>query len=316
MLKYKSLRAPLEHLKATDEQVAQQIDKLMEQNLRVLNVTDRPTQLDDEVVIDFKGFCGGEPFDGGAAEKYPLTLGSGAFIPGFEEQLVGKNIGDHVDVHVTFPESYPAAALAGREATFRCVIHEIHVKTRYESNDDFARDVGGFDSFAELESAVRARLQAYIDRQADAELKNRLMDQVIAAMDDEITDEQLEKALDAEVRALEAQLGRQGLSLDAYLSFLGKTKEALREEMKPDARKNVLRQQAISEIARLEGIEADEASVAAAITEICRENHMTLEQLQPYCTDEFQASVTRSVIADKVLDCIKSHAAIEVVEKA
>ena len=159
-------------------------------------------------------------------------------------------------------------------------------------------------------------LQTYIDRQADAELKNRLMDQVIAAMDDEITDEQLEKALDAEVRALEAQLGRQGLSLDAYLSFLGKTKEALREEMKPDARKNVLRQQAISEIARLEGIEADEASVAAAITEICRENHMTLEQLQPYCTDEFQASVTRSVIADKVLDCIKSHATIEVVEKA
>ena len=292
MLKYKSLRAPLEHLKATDEQVAQQIDKLMEQNLRVLNVTDRPTQLDDEVVIDFKGFCGGEPFDGGAAEKYPLTLGSGAFIPGFEEPL------------------------AGREATFRCVIHEIHVKTRYESNDDFAREVGGFDSFAELESAVRARLQTYIDRQADAELKNRLMDQVIAAMDDEITDEQLEKALDAEVRALEAQLGRQGLSLDAYLSFLGKTKEALREEMKPDARKNVLRQQAISEIARLEGIEADEASVAAAITEICRENHMTLEQLQPYCTDEFQASVTRSVIADKVLDCIKSHATIEVVEKA
>ena len=312
MLKYKSLRAPLEHLKATDEQVAQQIDKLMEQNLRVLNVTDRPTQLDDEVVIDFKGFCGGEPFDGGAAEKYPLTLGSGAFIPGFEEQLVGKNIGDHVDVKVTFPESYPAAALAGREATFRCVIHEIHVKTRYESNDDFAREVGGFDSFAELESAVRARLQTYIDRQADAELKNRLMDQVIAAMDDEITDEQL----DAEVRALEAQLGRQGLGLAAYLSFLGKTKEALREEMKPDARKNVLRQQAISEIARLEGIEADEASVAAAITEICRENHMTLEQLQPYCTDEFQASVTRSVIADKVLDCIKSHATIEVVEKA
>ena len=150
MLKYKSLRAPLEHLKATDEQVAQQIDKLMEQNLRVLNVTDRPTQLDDEVVIDFKGFCGGEAFDGGAAEKYPLTLGSGAFIPGFEEQLVGKNIGDHVDVKVTFPESYPAAALAGREATFRCVIHEIHVKTRYESNDDFAREVGGFDSFAEL----------------------------------------------------------------------------------------------------------------------------------------------------------------------
>ena len=300
MLKYKSLRAPLEHLKATDEQVAQQIDKLMEQNLRVLNVTDRPTQLDDEVVIDFKGFCGGEPFGGGAAEKYPLTLGSGAFIPGFEEQLAGKNIGDHVDV----------------KATFRCVIHEIHVKTRYESNDDFAREVGGFDSFAELESAVRARLQTYIDRQADAELKNRLMDQVIAAMDDEITDEQLEKALDAEVRALEAQLGRQGLSLDAYLSFLGKTKEALREEMKPDARKNVLRQQAISEIARLEGIEADEASVAAAITEICRENHMTLEQLQPYCTDEFQASVTRSVIADKVLDCIKSHATIELVEKA
>lgn len=315
MLQYKSLHAVLEHLTATDEQVAQQIDKLMEQNPRVLTVTDRPTQLDDEVVIDFKGFCDGEAFEGGEAEKYPLTLGSGAFIPGFEEQLVGKSVGEHVDVHVTFPESYPAPALAGREATFRCVVHEIRVKTRYESNDDFAREVGGFDSFAELESAVRARLQTYIDRQADAELKHRLMDQVIAGADFEVTDAQLEKAVDAEMRALEAQLGRQGLNLDAYLSFLGKTKEALREEMKPDARKNVLRQQAISEIARVEGIEADEASVAAAITEICRENHMTLEQLQPYCTDEFQASVTRSVIADKVLDCIRSNAVVEVVEK-
>jgi len=314
MLEYKGLKGVRETLAVSDEQIDRQIDKLLEQNMKNIIITDRPSQVEDELVLDYAGFCDGVQFEGGTAEKQTLTLGSGMFIPGFEEQLIGKNPGDEVDVHVTFPTQYHAENLAGKEAVFKCKVHEIRVKTKYEADDDFAREVGGCESFAEFREALREGMQAYIDGQADLEMKDNLLNLLIENYDCEITDEQMEKALDQEMEALEAQLSRQGLTLDLYCQFSGTSREELREDYKAEARNNILRQSVIAEIAEAEGIEADERSVSEEISNICRQNNMTVEQLQPYLTEDFQTAVIRSVITNKVLDKLVEYAEITEVE--
>ncbi len=311
MLNYKGLRGVRERLLASEEMIDSQIDRLLEQNAKIIAVTDRPSQLDDELVLDYAGECEGKFFPGGTAERQTLVLGSGMFIPGFEEQLVGKNVGDSVDVRVTFPDPYHAPELAGKDAVFHCKIHEIRVKRKYEPDDEFAREVGGCESFEAFRNSLRAALQDYIDRQADDELKTQLIDQVCAGVDFEISDAQLQAALDHEMRIFEAQLGRQGLNLDQYASFMNRTKEQLREEHLPDARRNIERQLAIDEIARLEGIEADEQSVLEALDMICRENGVTIDQLRPQMDDAFQAAVERSVVNQKALNRLVELSEIE-----
>ena len=315
MLNYKGLRATLERLIVSDAQVDRQIDQLLEQNQKTIVITDRPAQADDEVVLDYIGYCDGVPFEGGAAQNQALVLGSGMFIPGFEEQLIGKNAGDEVEVRVTFPDGYHAAALAGKAAVFKCTVREIHFRRKYAADDEFARDVGGYDTFEAFRAALRDGMQAYADQQADRELKDRLMDQLCDACACEITEAQLQRAIDLEMQNLEAQLGRQRLSLDLYCQFTGKTREQLREECIPDARKSIKRQYIIAEIAEAEGIEADETSVAEEISRICQENGMTMETLQPHMDSAFENAVIRSVIANKVLDRIKDSAVIQTVVK-
>ena len=315
MLNYKGLRGVRERLIVSDALVDQQIDRLLEQNMKIIPVTDRPSQLDDELVLDYAGECDGVYFPGGTAEKQTLTLGSGMFIPGFEEQLVGKNIGDEADVRVTFPVPYHSEELAGREAVFHCKIHEIRVKRKYAPDDDFAREVGGCESITAFRESLRKALQDYVDKQAEDDLKQKLLDQVCAGVDFDIPQSQLDAALDYEMRMFEAQLGRQGLNLDQYASFMNRTKEQLREEHLPDARRNIERQLAIDEIARIEGIEADEASVAEALDAVCRENGVTVDQLRPHMDAAFQSAMERSVINGKVLNRILEFAEIETVER-
>ena len=315
MLNYKGLRAVREHLTVSDVQVDRQIDSLLEQRMKTLPVEGRPAQADDEVVLDYAGEIDGEFFEGGTAENQSLVLGSGMFIPGFEEQLIGRRPGEDVDVRVTFPEQYHAANLAGREAVFHCKLKAIQLKRKYAADDEFAREVGGCETFEAFRASVRAALQAYADQQAEAELKDQLLNQLCEGAPRDIPQPQLDRALDLEMRALEAQLARQGLNLDLYCSFMNTTKEKLREDRLPHARRSVERQLAVAEIAQLENIEADEAGVAAKLEEICRENGMTIAQLQPHINEAFQAAVEQSVVTDKVLDLILAHAEIEQIEK-
>lgn len=315
MIHYKGLFGTLERLIVSQEQVYRQIDQLIEQNPRLVPVTDRPSQLDDELVLDYAGFCDGEQFEGGTAQRQTLTLGSSMFIPGFEEQLVGRQVGDEVDVHVTFPAQYHAQNLAGKEAVFRCKIHEIRLRRRYDADDAFARDVAGLESFEALQSRMREGLQAYADRQAEEDLRARLLDQAIENYDCEITAEQLDRAVDEQLKSLEGQLQRQGLTLDAYCRFMNKTREQLKADCLPDAKKAVRRQRAIAEIADIEGIQADEASVAEAIKDICRQNNMTVEQLTPYLDENAQNAIVRNIITDKVLQRIRDCANVETVER-
>lgn len=315
MLNYKGIEAVYEHMTVTDEQIDRQVDRLIEQNQKAVVVSDRPSQLGDEVVLDFTGFCDGEAFEGGKAEDYPLTLGSGTFIPGFEDQLIGKTAGERVDVRVTFPVMYPAAQLAGKDATFRCKIKEVRVHRRYEADDAFAREVCGCESFAEFREQLRTRMQAHVDRQSDLELKGRLLDELCEQFNGEVTSEQLEKALDIEMNELEAQLTQQHLTLDQYCQFMNKTVEQLREDSIPTARKNVQRQMIIAEIARIEGIEADEQSVADAFIDVCREYNVSPNDLQMHFDEKLEGILVRTVIENKVLDVITSNATITTIER-
>lgn len=314
MLNYRGLRAVREHLTVTDAQVDRQMENLLENRMKIIVVTDRPAQVDDELVLDYAGEIGGNYFAGGTAQNQTLVLGSGMFIPGFEEQLIGRRSGEQVDVQVRFPDAYHATELAGKDAVFHCTIHQIHLKQRYRPDDEFAREVGGCASYAHFRENIRRALQDYADAQSEAEVKENLLNQVCDSARFEPAQSQVDAALDLEMRSLERQLARQGLNLEQYLHFMNKTREQLRQDCLPNARRNVERQLAIAEIARIEGIFADEAGIARKLNEICAENSLTMEQLQGQMDEAFQAAVSQSVVTDKVLDFLLAQAQVETVE--
>ena len=307
---YRGLKAQLEHHTVTDEEVDRQMERLRRQNPRVATVTNRPAQLGDEVVLDYAGFCDGEQFAGGTAENQTLVLGSGMFIPGFEEQLVDRVPGEPVTVQVTFPTEYHAKELAGKAAEFHCVIHEIRVKTEHKLDDTFAKEVGRCDTFAEMRERLRASLQDYTDERGELDLRDRLIRQAAATLDFTPTEAELDAAVEEQIETLRAQLGQQGLTLEMYCQFLGSSEETLREEARADAAQSLRIQAAVAKIAELEGLAASQEEIAEACAEICRQNHMTMEQLQPHYDAAFEAAVVRSVITRKVLALVRSAAVV------
>ena len=188
---YRGLKAVNTRHIITDAELDRQMERLQQQNPRIARVTDRPTENGDEVVLDYAGFCDGVQFPGGTAEYQTLTLGSGAFIPGFEEQLLDKVPGEEVTVHVTFPQQYHSADLAGKAAEFKCKIHEIRVKTAYELDDTFAKEVGGCETFAEMQQKLRESLQAYTDQRGEMDLQDRLLRQAADTLEFTPSQEQI-----------------------------------------------------------------------------------------------------------------------------
>ena len=315
MLNYKGLKAVRERILVPEAQVDRQIDAILKSQMKNVPVTGRPAQAGDEVVLDYAGETAEGYFEGGSADGQTLVLGSGTFIPGFEDQLMGHSAGEEVDVHVTFPEKYHAAELAGKAAVFHCKLHEIRVKESYKADDEFAREVGGCETFAEFRESMKEAMQAYADQQAENELKEQLLNQVCDSASFEVTDEQINAALDLMMQSLESQLARQGLNMDMYCQFMNTSKEALREDNRNEARRNVERQFAIAEIAMAENIAPDEEGVAQALQQIARDNKMTIEQLQPHMDEAFQAAVAQSVITEKVLDFLVASSEIETIVK-
>ena len=310
---YKGLKAELSRHIITDEEVDRQIQRLQQQNPRIAVVKDRPTENGDEVVLNYAGFCDGVQFPGGTAENQTLVLGSGMFIPGFEEQLLDKVPGEKVVVKVTFPQSYHAKELAGKPAEFRCTIQEIRVKTMYELDDVFAQEVGGCYTFEEMKEALKKSLQDYTDQRGEQDLKERLLRQAAATLDYTPGFDEVEAAIDAQMENLEAQLARQGLTTDMYCSFMNTTKEALREDARHDAEAEVRKEAAVREIVRLEKLEVSQEEIGEAVALICRQNNITVEQLRPHYDDVFEQAVIKSVLTGKVMGLIREAADITVV---
>ena len=313
---YKGLKAVLERHIVTDAEVDRQIERLQQQNPRIAEITDRATQTGDEVVLDYAGFCDGEQFAGGTAEKQTLVLGSGQFIPGFEEQLLDKVPGEEVVVKVTFPVQYHAENLAGKEAEFRCKLHAIRVKTPYELDDTFAKEVGGCETFEEMRQKVAKSLQSYIDERGEMDLQDRLLRMAADTLNFQPSEKQMQAEMDEQMQNLTAQLNQQGLTMEMYCQFMQTTEEKLREESRADALNALRTKAAMEQIVELEGLQASKEEVGEAIAIIARQNGMTIEQLKPYFDMDFELAVVRSVLVAKAMKLVREHAEItEVVGK-
>lgn len=310
---YKGLSAQLNRHIVTDEEIDRQIEKLRQGNPRIALVEDRPTELGDEVVLDYAGFCDGEQFAGGTAENQTLVLGSGMFIPGFEEQLVDKVPGEKVIVNVTFPTEYHAENLAGKEAQFHCTIHQIRVKTAYELDDTFAQEVGGCYTFEEMREQLGKSMQSYTDERGEMDLQDQLLRQAAATLDFTPSEEQVDAAVSDQIRTLEAQLSHQGLSLDMYCSFMNTTVDTLRQDARSAAEASLRSQAAVDKIVELEGLEATQQEIGEAVALICKQNNMTVKQIKPYYDAEFEQAVIKSVLTSKVMGLIRDAADIAVV---
>ena len=308
---YKGLSAELSRHTVTTEEIDRYMQHLADQNPRIEEITDRATKLGDEVVLDYAGFCDGEQFAGGTAEMQTLTLGSGMFIPGFEEQLVDKMPGDEVSVHVTFPEQYHSDALAGKAAEFKCKIHQIRVKMPYELNDTFAKEVGGCETFEQMHKQLGDRMQAYADQQNEMALQDRLLRQAAETREFTPSEEAVEAAVEDQMQVLQAQLAQQGLNMEMYCQFLGNTMEDVRKEAREQALEMLRIQQTVYEIARLEGLEAQQEEIEQALQLICRQNHITMEQLKAHYDAELEKAVIGNVLTSKVMQVLRENAVIQ-----
>ncbi|MBQ2928352.1 MAG: trigger factor [Oscillospiraceae bacterium] len=311
---YRGLTATLERHIVTDAEIDRQLERLQQQTPRIAVVNDRPTQTGDEVVLDYAGFCDGEQFAGGTAENQTLVLGSGMFIPGFEEQLLDKMPEEEVTVHVTFPAEYHAENLAGKAAEFRCRIHQIRIKSSYELDDTFAKEVGGCETFEEMRRKLGESLQQYTDERGEMDLQDRLMRQAAETLEFTPGEEQIQIELDEQMNNLKAQLAQQGLTIEMYCQFLNTTEAQLREDARANAIASVRIQAAIEQIVSLENLEASKEEIGEAVAVIARQNNMTVEQLKPYYDAAFEAAVVRSVLTSKVLRLIRDAAEITVTE--
>ena len=307
---YRGLKAEYDRHIVTPEEIHRQLERLQQQSPRIELVENRPTQTGDEVVLDYAGFCDGVQFPGGTAEKQTLVLGSGTFIPGFEEQLLDKVVGEEVSVKVMFPAQYHAPDLAGKAAEFKCKIHEIRIKSTYELDDTFAKEVGGCETMAEMEARMGESLQAYTDQRGEMDLQDRLLRMAAETLEFEPSESQIQAEIDEQIQNLKAQLAQQGLSLEMYCQFMSTTEEALRTDARANAVASVRVQATIELIASLENLEASKEEIGQAVAVIARQNNMTTEELKPYYDAEFEAAVVRSVLTSKVMKLIRDSAEI------
>ena len=307
---YLNLLGKLEHVTATAEDIDRQLQRLLQANPRIIPVTGRAAALGDELVLDYAGFSEGVQFPGGTAEKQTLTLGSGMFIPGFEEQLVGANIGDDVTVTVTFPTEYHAPELAGKNAEFRCHVHEIRTHDSYQLDDTFAKEIGQCENMEQMRENMGKALQDYYNQRAEQELRWQLMHQAAATVEEQPTDEELDRMVEAQMETLTAQLAQKGLTLEAYCQFTGSDEKKLREDMRPDALEAFRTQKAVEKIAQLENLTVTDEEMNAAIERICADNHMSAEDLKPYFDNGFLTVVRQQMLRDKATEVVRRSAQI------
>ena len=308
---YRGLKATLERHIITDAEIDQQLEQIRQQNLLTVHVDDRPTQNGDEVVLDYAGFCDGVQFPGGTAENQTLVLGSGMFIPGFEEQLLGKVPGDEVLVKVTFPTEYHAPDLAGKDAEFRCKIYAVRIKKMRELDDTFAKEVGGCESLAAMRELVGKSMQDYHDQKAELELQERLLRMACDSLDFTPTEHQIDVEVDVQIQNLKTELAQQGIGFDLYLQYLHATEEQLREHSRRSAEVAVKMQATIEQIAYNEKLEATDEEINQMVEVIARQNGMTVEQLQAGIDADFSVAVVRSVLTNKVMKLIRESAEIQ-----
>ena len=314
--KYIGLKATKNVHLVTENEVNDYLEQLRQSSTRTESVTGRTAQLGDEVIIDYAGFVGEDQFAGGTAQRQPLTLGSGTFIPGFEEQLVGAGIGDEVDVHVIFPEVYHSADLAGQEAVFKCKVHEIHEKIPYELDDAFAKAVSGLDTLEEMRAELRRRMQQAAQDSAD----NRLIDELLAVLSASCTEIEpdaaaVEREIDGIVAGMEQQIQQQGFSIEQYLQITGRSMEELREAQRPQAEFGARIGVALSAVADAEGIEVTEEDMEREFVNVAAQCGISVEQVKSFFGPETIEAIKSEIRQKKAVAVIVENADVTVVEE-
>ena len=305
---YKGIKASKNVKEVTEDDVNAEVDRMRDRNARTISVEGRPAANGDTVVIDFEGFVDGVAFDGGKAEKFSLTLGSGQFIPGFEDQVVGHNVGDEFDINVTFPEEYHSEELKGKPAVFKIKLHEINAKELPAADDEFAKDVSEFDTLADLKEDIRKRQTEANEKAASDEFENKLIDAVIENIEGEIPTEMYEVRIDEMIRDFEYRLRSQGLQLDMYLQYTGMTRDSFRKTFEAQATRQVKIRLALEKIVELEGITASDEEIEKEYNRLAEGYKMDVEKLKGMIP---AADVAKDVAVNKAIDLVRDSAVAE-----
>ncbi|MDO4608802.1 MAG: trigger factor [Clostridia bacterium] len=307
LTEYKGLKAERPLVKVGAAEVNAEIKSLQERNARMVSVEDRAAKKGDTVVIDFEGFKDGVAFDGGKAEGHSLELGSGQFIPGFEEQIIGKNIDDEFDVNVTFPEEYGAEDLAGKPAVFKVKLHEIKLRELPTADDEFAKDVSEFDTLKELKADLKKKAVERKKKAAEEAVENILVQQIVDGIKGEIPEAMYTSRLNQSVEEFGYRLQSQGMSLDMYLQYTGSTIEQFRETFRPQAEMQVKFRLALEKIVELENIEADEAAIDAEYAKLAEGYGVEVDKVKAVIPAN---EVAKDVAVGKAIDFVKANAVI------
>lgn len=276
---YKGVEIETVSADVTDEDVDKELDNVAKRNSRMITV-ERPAQDGDTVLIDYEGWVGDNKFEGGTAERQPLKLGSGTFIPGFEEQLVGVSTGEEKDVKVTFPEEYHAEDLAGKEAVFKCKVHEIKEQEIPEINDEFVKDVSEFDTLDEYKADIRTNLEKSAAVKAENNMKNSVIEKVFEANDIDVPDVMVESEIDNMMSEFDQQLRGQGMDINSYFQYLGKEPKDFRDELKDDAFKKVKTRMIVSAVAEQEALEATDEDITAEIENMAKQYGLEADKIR------------------------------------
>ena len=305
---YKGIKAAKKVAEITDADIDKQIEIVRKKNARIVSVDDRAAQMDDEVTIDFEGFFGDEAFEGGKGEDHPLKLGSGQFIPGFEEQIVGHNIGDEFDVVVTFPEDYHMTDYAGKEATFKTKLKAISYEELPEINDDLIKDATEFDSVDEYRADIRTKLEDAAVKQADSSYEAAILNALIEKVDSPIPNCMFEQRIDTLIHSFEQQLQQQGMSLKMYCQYTGMDTDSIRETYRDRAVSEVKLRLALEKIAELENIEISDEELNNSLSEIAAANKVDVETLKRFIpVDEYVTDMK----VQKAVDLVKENAVVD-----
>ena len=279
---YKGLKVDKVSTRVTAKEVDAKLEEEQKKNARTITVEDRAVQDGDEIVLDFEGFVNGVAFEGGKGENYPLTIGAGSFIPGFEEQLIGAEAEKEVEVNVTFPEEYHSEELAGKEATFKCTVHEIKVKELPELDDDFAAEVSEFDTLEEYKADIKAKIKEQKQAEGNRQKEDQAVEKAVANATMEIPEAMIDTQVGQMVQEFAQRLQSQGLSMEQYFQFTGLTADKMNEEMRPQAVKRIETRLVLEAIAKAENIEISEEKLDAELTKMAEMYQMEVDKLKEY----------------------------------
>lgn len=305
---YKGVEVEKADASVSAEDVEAELKKVQEQNARLLTVEDRGVVDGDQTVIDFEGFVDGKGFEGGKAEDYPLTIGSHSFIDTFEEQLIGKKIGEECEVNVTFPTEYHAADLAGKPATFKVTVKEIKVKELPELNDEFASEVSEFDTLDEYKKDVEKKLAEKKEIEANSKNEDAVVAKVVENATMEIPDKMIDAQAENMVQDMARRMQSQGLSLDMYLKYTGMTVEQMKEQARPDAEKRIRTRLVLEAVAKAENIQISDEKVDEEVAKMAEAYKMEVEKLKSYMSESDVKQMKEDLAVQQAVDLLVAEA--------